>query len=157
MSMLRSWILSIVACSLLLGMANSLLPEGSGKKMARFTGGLLLMIELLKPVKDIYLTIPSLDLDAYQQTISAIEVELKENWDEELADSIARKTSAYIESKASELGLSVRAEVETKTVDGVPMPECVTIYGEKNDVLARCIEQELGITGEKQTWIETEK
>ena len=90
----------------------------------------------------------------YFHGAEALKETLNAEQDSALSDSIAAQTQAYIEDKASSLGLSVRAEVQTALRDGVPFPDSVTLYGENSAALGAYIVQELGIAEEKQLWIE---
>ena len=131
MTFLRSWLLSVTACAVLVSIAQQLTDGGAMKKIVRFVGGMVLMLAMLRPL---------LSLNAEQNSA--------------LGDSIAARTQAYIEDKASSLGLSVRAEVQTALRDGVPFPDSVTLYGENSAALSAYIVQELGIAEENQLWIE---
>lgn len=156
MNLLRQWILNIVSCALLLGLANQFMPEGSVRKVVRFTGALLLCIVLLQPVKDLSLALPEADLSAYQQTVSVLELELTAQRESAFKKSIEAQTQSYIKDKALELGLTVRAEVTAQMQDGAPLPHSAVLYGKREEALACYMEQALGITGENQTWIETD-
>ena len=46
----RVWLTSIVMVTLLLSVAQTLIPEGTIRKIAGFTGGLILLVALLRPV-----------------------------------------------------------------------------------------------------------
>ena len=89
-----------------------------------------------------------------REAVEALKETLNAEQDSALSDSIAAQTQAYIEDKASSLGLSVRAEVQTALRDGVPFPDSVTLYGENSAALGAYIVQELGIAEENQLWIE---
>ena len=58
---LREWVTSVVLVTLLLSVAQTLIPEGSIRKIAVFTGGLILLTALLQPVLGADLS--RLDLD----------------------------------------------------------------------------------------------
>ena len=53
MGALREWLTSLVAVSMLLSVAQTLVPEGSIRKIASFTGGLILLVVLLRPLLEI--------------------------------------------------------------------------------------------------------
>ena len=50
MEAVREWLTSLVLVSLLLSVAQSLIPEGTLRRAASFTGGLILLFALLRPV-----------------------------------------------------------------------------------------------------------
>ena len=47
MAAVREWLVSLVAVSLFLSLAQSLIPEGTLRKISSFAGGLLLLAALL--------------------------------------------------------------------------------------------------------------
>ena len=154
MTFLRQWLLGIVSCALLVSFCEQLTPAGALRKLVRFTGGLLLILSILQPVTHLDLDVLPLDLDAYREAAAQVRLELEDEREGALADGIAARTGAYIEDKAAQLGLTVRAVVETENADVTPLPNAVTLYGTENAALADYIETQLGIAKEKQTWME---
>lgn len=154
MNLLHRWLLGISACALLVSFAEQITPVGAVQKIVKFTGGLLLILCILQPISNTDLNELSIDLTAYEEAVAVLKTELSENRERELSDSIAERTQAYIEDKASALGLQVRAVVETECTDGVPFPKDVVLYGKEDKELSDFIAQELGIAKENQTWKE---
>ena len=154
MTFLRQWLLGIVSCALLVSFCEQLTPTGALKKLVRFTGGLLLIISILQPVTRLDLDVLPLDLDAYREAMAQVRLELADERDSALADGIAARTGAYIEDKAAQMGLTIRAVVETENMGGTPLPVFVTLYGTEDAVLADYIATQLGIAKEKQVWKE---
>ena len=150
MTFLRSWLLSVTACAVLVSIVQQLTDGGTMKKIVRFVGGMV----LLRPLLSLTFDLPELDGGHYREAVEALKQTLNAEQDSALSDSIAAQTQAYIEDKASSLGLSVRAEVQTALRDGVPFPDSVTLYGENSAALGAYIVQELGIAEENQLWIE---
>ena len=155
MTFLRSWLLGVVACAVLVSLAGQLTDGGTMKKIVRFAGGMLLMLAMLRPLLRLDLAVLDVDLASYREAVAQLELELAQRQEDALSARIAAVTGAYIEDKAVELGLSVRAAVRTEEVDGVPLPVSVTLCGEENAALADCIERELGIAKEDQLWSTT--
>ena len=155
MTFLRSWLLGVVACAVLVSLAGQLTDGGTMKKIVRFAGGMLLMLAMLRPLLRLDLAVLDVDLASYREAVAQLELELTQRQEDALSTRIAAQTGAYIEDKADELGLSVRAAVRTEEVDGVPLPVSVTLCGEENAALADCIERELGIAKEDQLWSTT--
>lgn len=156
MTFLRTWLLGVVACAVLVSIAGQLAPDGAVRRAARFTGGMLLMLALLRPLLRLELSAPELDLNAFHDAAAQLEQELAARQSSALSARIAEETGAYIEDKADELGLSVRAEVSTRE-EGVPVPAAVTLYGREDAALSALIARELGIAEEDQLWIGTEE
>lgn len=154
MTFLRSWLLSVTACAVLVSIAQQLTDGGTMKKIVRFVGGMVLMLAMLRPLLSLTFDLPELDGENYREAVEALKETLSAEQDSALSNSIAAQTQAYIEDKASSFGLSMRAEVQTALRDGVPLPDSVTLYGTKSAALSAYIAQELGIAEEKQLWIE---
>ena len=154
MTFLRSWLLSVTACAVLVSIVQQLTDGGAMKKIMRFVGGMVLMLAMLRPLLSLTFDLPELDGGHYREAVEVLKETLNAEQDSALGDSIAAQTQAYIEDKAASLGLNVRAEVRTAIYDGVPLPDSATLYGEKNAALGAYIVQELGIAEENQLWIE---
>jgi stage III sporulation protein AF len=155
MGAVRSWLTSVVVVSLLLSVAQTLIPEGSLRKIASFTGGLVLLVTLLRPLLGMDLSRLDLDRSDYGAAIQARQEELEAAGEEALSSLIAERTEAYISDKGDTLGLSVTVQVTTKTgKDGVPVPVSAELWGQRSEQLAAYMEEELGIPGERQVWHE---
>lgn len=153
----REWLTSVVAVTLLVTAAQTLIPEGSIRKIAAFTGGLALLAALLQPVLRTDLSRLDLDLEAYSKAVEERRTELEEAGKEELSSVIASRTEAYILDKAAQLGLSVTVHVETAAgAEGVPLPWTAEIRGGRSEALAAYMERELGIPRERQVWHENQ-
>ena len=150
-----SWLRSVAAVTLLLSVVQILIPEGALRRVAGFTGGLLLLAALLQPVLPTDLGRLRLDCSDYEAAIGARAAELAGAGKEELAAIIAGRTAAYISDKADALGLRVTARVETEPgVDGTPLPASAELTGPYSQALADWIAGELGIPAERQVWHE---
>lgn len=153
----REWLTSVAAVTLLLTVAQALIPEGNIRKIAAFTGGLALLAALLQPVLRTDLSRLELDLDGYTRAVEERQASLEQAREEELAAVIASRTEAYILDKAADLCLSVTVRVETeKGTEGVPLPAAAEVRGQRSEALAAYMERELGIPRERQVWHETE-
>ena len=146
MEAVRVWLTSVVLVSVLLSAAQSLIPPGTVRKAAGFTGGLILLLVLLRPV---------LGADLDQTAVEERQAELADTQTEAMASIIAEQTEAYILDKAGELGAEVTVRVETRTGgDGVPVPWSAELTGAQSEALASALETELGIPAERQVWHE---
>ena len=150
---LREWLTSIVVVTLLLSVAQMLVPEGSIRRVASFAGGLILLVALLRPVLGADLERLRLDLDGYERELQNAREELSSAGDTEMAERIAERTAAYISDKAASLGINCRAEVTTAAgEDGVPRPDRVELSCGKSAALSAYIAEELGIPEERQVF-----
>ena len=151
----RVWLTSIVMVTLLLSVAQTLIPEGTIRKIAGFTGGLILLVALLRPVLGADLERLHLDLGDYERAIEERQEELASAGNAELKALIESQTAAYISDKANALGLEVTVRVEAEAgADGIPVPAAADIQGARSEELASYMELELGIPRERQSWHE---
>ena len=157
MGALREWLTSIVVVTMLLSVAQVMIPAGNLRKLASFTGGLILLVVLLRPVLGADLSRLDLHLEEYESAIAERQEELSKSSGSQLRDIIVRRTAAYISDKAATLGLTVEVQVETEPGEGgVPVPAAAEIRGPRSEELALYMEKELGIPRERQVWHEGE-
>lgn len=154
----RTWLTTLVAVSLLLSVVQTLVPEGRLRRIASFTGGLLLMLTLLRPLLGADLERLDLHLEDYEAEIAARQAELAESGRDQLQSIIETRTAAYISDKADALGLNVTVRVEAEAgEDGVPVPRRADLAGERSEALASYMEESLGIPRERQVWRDEEE
>ena len=151
MEHVRQWLTSIVTVSLLLSVIQSLVPQGSLRRVSSFLGGLVLLAILLAPLPG--LDFAGLEVPDWQKETEEVRRKLEAEEESALAAGIAGQTEAYISDKAAALGLTVQARVETRTgEDGVPVPWSADMEGGYAEELAQWIEAELDIPRERQVW-----
>ena len=150
----RGWLTSIAAVTLMLTVVQTLVPEGTVRRITGFTGGLLLLAALLQPVLRTDLERLRLDFSDYRAAIEERAEELDAGGKEELAAIIAGRTAAYISDKADALGLAVTVRVQTEPEEGIPIPVSAELTGPYSRELADWIAGELGIPAERQGWHE---
>ena len=157
MESLRTWLSSIVAVTLLIAMAESLVPEGTMRRVAGFTGGLVLLLALVRPVLAGGLPDLTLETEKWTAAIEEEQASLSRQGEDALAALIAERTASYIWDKGAALGLEVKANVETRTGEaGLPVPQRVELEGPYSKELAAYITHELNIPPERQVWNEQE-
>lgn len=149
MTLLRTWILSVTVCAMVIAAAEALMPDGAVKRVGKLTGGLILVLGLLQPLV-------KLDYDDWldylpAQTAGAV---TKEDFEgaayAPMKSIIERELSAYIVDKGAQLGVTCAAQVVCETgEDGVPIPARATITGAltpaQKEAMIRCVTQELAI------------
>ena len=114
-----------------------------------------MLIVLIRPIPGVDFQQLQLDLSDYEAAVSERQAELQQAEQEDMIQLIESRTGAYISDKAKALGLSVEVRVNTKTgPEGVPIPVSVQLRGPYSEPLAAYIEEELGITRERQVWNE---
>lgn len=157
MESLRTWLSSIVAVTLLIAMAESLVPEGTIRRVAGFTGGLVLLLALVRPVLAGGLPDLTLETEKWTAAIEEQQASLSRQGEDALAALIAERTASYIWDNGAALGLEVKANVETRTGEaGLPVPQRVELEGPYSKELADYITHELNIPPERQVWNEQE-
>lgn len=154
---LFSWIRSIVAASLLSALALQLTPDGSVKRVTRFTCGILLACTLLSPVLRTDEASFSLALEDYRRTVSELTEDLEEQEKQLLRTYIEQKTAAYILDEARSIGmLEPSVSVKVKWGDDSWVPCEVSIRGEitaeQRYRMSAYLAAELGIPAERQHW-----
>ena len=148
MAFLRQWLLGVVSCAFLVSLLDQLTPEGSVRKLARFSGGLVLILCMLRPLGTAEPRELALDLDGLSADRAALEEQYRDVSGQSLAAVIAERTGAYIEDKAHALGAEVTAEVTVREEDGAFIPDRAVLFGEENAELSVLLTQELGIAPE---------
>ena len=150
---LRQWLLGVTACALLVSLSEQLCPEGAVRRAARFVGGLLILLAMLRPLSGAAVPEAGKPPDV-REALARLEPELEQKRDRALSDGIAAGLDAYIEDKARAMGAEVRADVRLRVREGVPVPERVTLHGAYHEGLSALLETELGLAKEKQQWID---
>ena len=155
MGALREWLTSVVVVSVLLAVVQTLIPEGTIRKIGTFTGGLILLVTLLQPLLGVEFEALELRLEQSRETVEQRQQELEQAGERELAELIERQTAAYIWDKADALGLDLSAEVRVERgPEGIPLPVSATLTGTYSEALSAYLERELGIPRERQVWHE---
>lgn len=121
--------------------------------MARFTGGLLLLLAILHPPAGFEQSEFDWEFRDYREALAQSEAELNAVRENALAEGIAAGWSAYIEDKAGRLGAEVSVSVTLEPEGAVP--EYVTLRGAYHEKLSDALSEELGIAKEKQIWIDS--
>lgn len=157
MEAVRAWLTSVVLVSVLLSAAQSLIPPGTVRKAAGFTGGLILLLVLLRPVLGADLEHLELDFDHYQAAGGGT------------AGGAGRHTDrghGFYHSGADRsiyIGQSGRAgaggDRPGGDADGGKRHPGALVRGADgswSQALASALETELGIPAERQVWHERE-
>jgi hypothetical protein len=161
MEAFSGWITRITAAAIILSAASAMAPSGSGKRIVRFVGGLILFIVMVKPI-----AVLSADDLSFFNTQYALDYEGLTGKLENESGALKRmiiedKAESYILKKAEALGLNCEAEVTTAVRDEkIPYPvkvEIKYVKGSDTDSLGRLsdiIASDLAVDGENQIWSE---
>ncbi len=129
MEWIKSWLFSVVCAAMVAAVAEALSPKGFPKRLARYAGGLLILLTVLGPVKQ-------LDSDVIADAIAGLKGRYSGYTETFAAQNaevtkaiIEEETAAYISDKAAGLGITqCRVEVRCRvTEEGFPAPETVRL------------------------------
>ena len=156
MGMVKTWLLGIVLAAFAASLARQMAPKGREQTLVRLTGGLLLILAILRPLGNIDWDRSVIPAGGFSAEIQA------QRWREEQLSEfsaiIAEKTVAYIWDKAQALGLNCRITVLTEAGDsGIPLPARVTIHGAYHAGLSVWLDEEVGLPADKQIWLEEDE
>ncbi len=160
MELLRTWVLGVTAASLVIAVAEAIMPRGTVKKVGKLTGGLILVLVLLQPLsgldyQDLYDQVMSLP------AASLTRQTLEEQTNRALETGIEEELAAYIAEKGAELGIPCTVRVNcVPDEEGVPIPMGVEVTGPvtqaQKEALQALIAQDLGVGPEGQQYISEE-
>ena len=156
MEWIRSWLLSITCAAVIAALAVALCPEGFSRKLTRSAGGLLLLLAVLGPVRQLE-SGDMADILAKYRLWPGDAIQTMAEDQEMRKAIIARQTAAYISDKAAALGIREPQVWVTcrLTQDGFPAPESVQVQGsgsqEAWQALQRAITADFGLDESKQT------
>lgn len=157
MEAFRIWLIGLMAVSLILTVLSTLLPEGSVKKIAGVTGGLVLLLTILRGVSRLDLAGLRLSYDDCAQEIERQMESYRLQSSKDMESLIQERCSAYISEQAQALGLSCSPRVETEwTEENIPMPVAVAMDIPYHAKLSEYIAENLGIDAENQKWVTSE-
>ena len=155
MAAAREWLTAVASVTLLLSVAQLLVPPGNLREIASFVGGLILLAVMMQPLLKIDLSDIQMDFSSYQGAVEQRQAELENTQKEELTSLIEAETEAYISDKAKSMGLTLKVRVTAEADEGgMPVPVRVEITGPWSGGLSGWLETELGLPAERQVWNE---
>ena len=150
---MQDWLRALLAAALLLGLVETLVPEGSVRPVARFAVGLVLFLLLVQPLVRL---VPEAILENWEsevEAMSAYSEELKAADESYLQEVMSRESAEYIQTKAASQGMAVQAEVICAESDGLPLPAEAVVRGamteEQQVWLSARIADDLGIPSDR--------
>jgi stage III sporulation protein AF len=158
---IENWIMGVTAAAMIAAIAQALTPEGSVKKAMRLACGVLMILAVLRPVKEISLEDFSFYKTRYEEGLSEYSEKMNDVNKSFTRSIIEEKTATYILEKADELQIACSVSVKLKTDQsgGYPYPYSVelTVSGypenEKKEALSRLIESQCAIPKDRQKWV----
>lgn len=160
MEWLRGWVTGIASAAFLLAIAQAVTPPGTGKKVVRLAGGLVMVLVVIRPLLGVSLSDFSLrDIPAIATMDRSFE-NVENAGMSAMQTIIEERTAAYILTEVQTRNLSLTVTVSAKALSEgeVPMPYAVTLRGAEvskaeQESLARWLETQVGLPRERQTWI----
>ncbi len=154
MNVLRQYVLSIVAASIISAVIMGFFQGGTTKQLLKILCGLFLAFSVIRPIQEFDINNLSLPGEAETREGEALASMGEELATEAMADIIKAETEAYILDKAAQLNLTLEVQV---TVSGEPpLPVSVQLTGPASPYgrqqLEALLSRELGIPKENQIW-----
>ncbi len=154
MSVLKMWLLGIVAAAMALSILYALLPKGALLTVAKCTGGLIMLLVVLRPLLSLELADAMPDYQQWQQIIQQQTDDYTAANQQQMETVIQNETEAYIQEKAAQLGLDCHVQVVCQLREGVPFPAEVVLDMPRNAALSQWLAEELAIDETHQRWRE---
>lgn len=130
MESVRTWVLSILAAALLLGLLESCAPKGPVRSVAKLAAGLALFLAVAAPLEE---RLPDWLGRAFQEelaSVTAFSDTLIETDKTYLETIMSRRVAEYIVSEAERVGAAVTCSVECDwTEEGIPIPCFAVVRG----------------------------
>ena len=156
MSILRTWLFGVMAAAMALSILYALVPKGALLTIAKCTGGLVMLLVVVRPLLALAPGELHLQYEEWERTIQQQTETYTAANQQEMETLIQEETAAYISEKAAQLGVVCHPEVTCQVRDGVPFPAEATLDIPKNTALLQIIRTDLGIDEMHQRWQETE-
>ena len=161
MGAVRSWLLAVIAVSLLCAVAEALMPSGAVKRVGRLVCGLVLVGAILSPAARLDVDGGRRWLERYLFSVHAREAELEHEVNGQMKIIIEQEYAAYILDKAAQLGLDCTVRVECGlSEEGLYLPVRTEVAGlstaGSQRELIRIIKEDLGVPEPEQLYITEE-
>ena len=152
---MNGWLVGVASASVLSAMALALCPGGRVKDILRLTCGIVCALALVSPVAQLDITALSAAMASYERQAQTIAEKEEEEKNMLERTYIEERCAAYISDKAAALGVaagsvSVLARWDEQGLAWYPYE--ARLGCERDDVLARLIEADLGIPAARQRW-----
>lgn len=159
LSWLKEYTIQLIAAALICAVVFTVFDKKDlSSGIVRLICGLLMLISVISPW--VKLKLGQMDdwSDAFRHAASdAVQAGQNASY-QAMSERIIARTQAYILDKAGALGVSPEVTVFVESVEGIPVPSAVRIYGNFSPFvrnrLQSILENELGIPTEAQTWIQ---
>ena len=147
---------ALLAAAMALALRYALVPKGALLTVAKCTGGLIMLLVVIRPLLALGLNGLQVGYEEWERTIQQQTDDYTAANQQEMEVIIQQETVAYISEKAAELGLTCSPEVTCQLQDCVPFPVELSMDIPKYASRSRFIAADLGIDEAHQRWRETE-
>lgn len=155
---MKQWLMGVIAAAILCTIAQDLSPKGSVKQVGRLVCAMVLLCAVLSPIKMLDVAAGGQWLTDYRAALADSRAALAEQGEGIQMAVIGEKYRAYIEDKGAQLGLKCQAQVDCREEGEIYVPDWVEVTGDLTqgdwDGLRRCLEEELGVPPERQSFRE---
>ena len=117
MTLFRTWLFGIVAAAMALALLYALVPKGALLTVAKCTGGLIMLLVVIRPLLALDLNGLQVGYEEWERTIQQQTDDYTAANQQEMEVIIQQETAAYISKKAAELGLTCSPEVTCQLQD----------------------------------------
>ena len=157
MEVVRAWLLSLIAVSLLCASAGALMPKGAVRQVGRLVCGLVMLAAILSPVARLDAAEGRRWLAGYFASVEQRRAGLEATVNNQMKHIIEGEYAAYIVDKAAELGLTCTAQVECqRSAEGLYLPVRTEVTGMLTEdiriQLVRTIAEDLGVPERAQVY-----
>ncbi len=152
---MKSWIMGIVAASVLRAVAMALTPPGRVRSVTGLVSTIVCTLALVSPVLEIDLDDLAVGFAEYEQMAESVVEQSEEETKMLNRTYIEEKYEAYILDKAAATGATVQEVSVTARWDEEALvwyPWQAVLSGVYDEALSQTIEAELGIPAERQEW-----
>ncbi|MDR0862037.1 MAG: stage III sporulation protein AF [Oscillospiraceae bacterium] len=155
---LGSWIIGIAGAAVITAVAMTLTPEGKTKRAVSLVCGLMIVIALIKPLREFDYASFGDSFAAYQEQARRFEEPLSDVNEKLTGRIIEERCASYIVDKGAKLGITELAVRVTVAMgeDGLWYPAGATLTSSADfyarEELATAIRDELGILPEELIW-----
>ena len=153
---LRQYILTVICITVSCGILQMLLTDGIAASLVKLISGLVISVSVLSPLINEEVLQWKLMFEDIVSDSSVVISNGETAASELVQQRIKEGTEAYILTKASNMGVDIRLNVELGN-EYPNAPEKLTIYGNVSPYIKRqlsaTISNDLGIPEENQIWI----
>lgn len=129
MTGLRSWLLALIATSLMCALADALMPKGAIQRIGRLVCGLVLICTIIAPLDCLDMGEGQNWLARHLTSVELRKETLEQEVNRQMKGIIEQNYAAYIVDKAAQLGVVCLAQTECQQNDGIYLPFRVEIKG----------------------------